>query len=116
VIDIYDFYVDQLFVTVESNLVIGEGKRAQFIATGSGINKRNFKYQWKRRGSSSFPNKALGVNETILTIPDVIKSDEGYYYCVVTNEWGRSERSDNITLTVQGMCSYIVKCMQYSVW
>ena len=61
----------------------------------------NFTYQWKKRGSD-LPDKASGVNGTELTIPNAAKSDEGQYYCIVTNEWGRSVESGNIMLTVKG--------------
>ena len=44
-----------------------------------------------------------GINESILTIPTVAESDEGQYYCIVTNEWNTSVESDNITLVVFGM-------------
>ena len=44
----------------------------------------------------------------MLTIPRVLESDEGLYYCIVTNEWNRSVESDNINFTVYGMltCKY----------
>ena len=48
-----------------------------------------------------------GVNGAVLTIPNLVESDEGMYYCTVTNQWGNSVRSDDVTLTVQGM--YAVK-------
>ena len=45
----------------------------------------------------------LGFNGTVLTIPNVLESDEGQYYCNVTNEWGRSLESNNGNLTFSGM-------------
>ena len=62
----------------------------------------NFTYQWRKRGSNQVPNKALGINELMLSIPNLMKSDEGQYYCTVTNEWGRSMESDNVMLIVKG--------------
>ena len=62
----------------------------------------NFMYQWRKRGSDSLPNKVSGVNEATLIIPNIIVSDEGQYYCIVTNEWGRSVESDDVILTVEG--------------
>ena len=46
----------------------------------------------------------------MLTIPDVRESDEGLYYCIVTNEWGKSVESNYINFTVYGMlmCKYTV--------
>ena len=46
-----------------------------------------------------------------MIIPDVIESDEGQYYCVVTNEWGRSVRSDVFTLTVKGTHASMHICL-----
>ena len=43
-----------------------------------------------------------GVNGAVLTIPDLLKSDGGQYYCTVTNEWGRSKQSNDVTLIVEG--------------
>ena len=83
--------------------MIGERGTAQFTATTSGVNKRNFMYQWRKRGSSSLPNKVSGVNGTVLTIPNLVESDEGVYYCTVTNEWGYNVRSDDVTLSIQSM-------------
>ena len=64
-------------------------------------------YQWKKRGSDSLPDKVSDVNGKVLIIPNVLESDEGQYYCIVTNEWGRSVESDNVTLTTYGMLTNI---------
>ena len=97
-------YTDQLSISVTpTNPVVGESGTVQFTTTASGINKKNFVYQWRKRGCSSLPNKVSGVNGAVLTIPSLVKSDEGVYYCNVTNEWHNSKRSDDVTLTVQGM-------------
>ena len=85
--------------------MIGEIGTAQFTATARGVNMRTFVYQWRKRGSSSLPNKVSGINGAVLTIPNLVKSDEGVYYCNVTNQWGNSVRSDDVTLTVQGLYS-----------
>jgi len=96
-------FTDQLAVSVLPNdLELGEGRTANFTAIASGINEGNFIYQWKKRGSNSLPDKVSGVNETVLSIPDIIKSDEGQYYCIVTNEWNRSVESNNVTLIIYG--------------
>ena len=75
---------------------------AAFTATASGINMNNFMYQWRKRGSNSLPDKVSVVDGTFLMIPNLIKSDEGQYYCIVTNEWHQSEESNDVTLTVEG--------------
>ena len=81
--------------------MIGEGGTAQFIATASGVNKGNFVYRWRKRGSS-LPNKVSGVNGAVLTIPNLVESDGGKYYCTVNNEWGNNVSSGDVTLTVFG--------------
>ena len=86
-------------------LRIAKGKTALITAMAGGIstNENNFIYQWRKRNNNTLPEKVLGINESILTIPDVLKSDEGFYYCIVTNEWGRSVESNDANLTVFGM-------------
>ena len=85
--------------------MIGEGKTAKItvIATGISTNENNFEYQWRKRNGNGFPDKVSGINESVLTIPNILESDNGQYYCTVTNEWDRSVESDNVTLTVYGM-------------
>ena len=65
-------------------------------------------YQWMKRGSDSFPEKVSGVNRDVITIPNVLETDEGHYYCIVTNEWGRSVQSDDVILAVEG--TYAWQC------
>ena len=98
-------FSDQLAITVvPSNLLIGNGTTAQFtaIATGISITENNFIYQWRKRDSDSLPNKVLGVNGETMIIPNVLESDEGRYFCIVTNEWGRIVESDEVSLAVFG--------------
>ena len=83
---------------------IGKGRTATFTAIASGINKQNFEYEWTKKGGGSLPNKVSDVDGTVLTIPNLVESDEGKYYCIVTNEWGNSERSGDVTLSVFGKC------------
>ena len=85
-----------------ASLQIGESGTAVFIATASGVNMNNFMYQWRKRGSDSLPNKASGVNDATLKIPNLLESDEGQYYCIVANEWGRNVESDDVILIVVG--------------
>ena len=99
--------IDQLKINITTLLVVTGGETVQFTATSSGINKINFMYEWKKRGSDSLPDKVSGVNEQILTISNVVESDEGQYYCIVTNEWGRSVESNNGSLTFSGMYLYL---------
>ena len=96
-------YADKLFINATSpDQVIGEGETVWFTITASGINMRNFDYKWEKRGGQ-FSDRVRGINSTTLIIRSTLLSDEGQYYCNVTNEWGNSIRSDDITLTVEGM-------------
>ena len=102
-------FTDQLSISITpSNLMIGKGTTAEFTAMATGIstNDNNFIYQWRKRNNSSLPEKVSGINESVLTIPDVLESDEGQYYCIVTNEWNRSVESNNVALTIYG--TYII--------
>ena len=63
-------------------------------------------YQWKLKtgGESERPQicdveRFPGANRSTLTIPSVQKSNEGSYYCIVSNCAG-SETSECATLTV----------------
>ena len=97
-------FLDRLSITITGNSEIPKNKTAQLTAMADGISTdvNNFKYQWKKRGSDSFPDKVSGVNTSVLTIPKFKKSDEGQYYCIVTNEWNRSVESNSANLAVFG--------------
>ena len=98
------FHTDELSISITPTVVmIVKTGTARLTATASGVNMGKFVYQWRKRGSSSLHDKVSGVNGAVLTIPNLVESDEGVYYCTVTNEWGYSETSDDVTLTVGGM-------------
>ena len=105
-------FIDQLKISVTTtHLVLLEGETALFTATASGINRENFTYQWTKEGGNGLPDKVSDADETTLTIPNVTESDEGQYYCTVTNEWGRSVDSNNGTLAISGMLlQYTIVC------
>ena len=94
-------------VTVDpDHLVIGQRTTAKFTARANGIRKnknKRFKYRWRKYDGNNFPDKVSGVNGAVLTIPNVLESDEGQYYCIVTNEWRRSMESNNVSLTIYGI-------------
>ena len=95
-----------------TNLLIGKRRTAQFIVIASGIrtNGSNFIYQWRKRDSN---DTLSGASEAELIIPSVTESDEGQYYCIVTNEWGRSVETKSVSLAVFGM--YIICSHMYNV-
>ena len=83
--------------------MIREGGNIKLIAAASGItDKKPLMYLWEKKGKNKLPDKVLGYTSTMLTIPNLMEADEGQYYCTVTNEWGNSARSEDVTLTVQG--------------
>ena len=95
--------VDMLFINAtSSNFLKNETETAQLTVLADGVRKENFVYEWKVK-NKDLPDKVIGVNGTVLTIPDLVKSDEGEYYCTVSNQWGRSMESNTITLTVSGI-------------
>ena len=99
------FCLDQLSIRITSphNPMIGQGGTVTFIAAASGItDKKKLIYLWKKNGKNKLPDKVSSHRSTTLTIPNLMKNDEGQYYCTVTNEWGNSVRSGYVTLTVQG--------------
>ena len=96
-----------MITVMSDNLVIGRGRTANFtvMATGISSNDSNFLYEWKKRDSDSLPLKVSGAKTEVLTIPSVLESDEGEYYCIVTNEWGSTARSIDVSLSIFGMSS-----------
>ena len=79
--------------------------------TASGPGNKGFTYQWKRRDSTSLPDRANGEKTTNLMIRSVSTSDSGSYYCVVMNQWGGMMESNDATVTVWGKSSYwIIPC------
>jgi len=103
--DHFTLHIDQLSINVTpASHTVGERGSAQFTAVADGkMSMKNFTYQWRKRGIDSLPDKVSGVDGTVLTIPNLIKSDEGQYYCIVTNEWDRSVESNKVILAVEGM-------------
>ena len=86
------------------------------MVTGISTNESNFVYQWRKKGNNDLPDKISGVHGTTLTIPNVTESDEGQYYCTVTNEWGRSVESNDVTLSIFGMLIVVVTYCIMDIW
>ena len=58
-------------------------------------------YSWNRANGDIPSNRSRGQNTNTLTITRAIPSDEGMYYCIVTNDGG-STSSRSASLTVDG--------------
>lgn len=95
---------------MRNKFTAGERVTVTFTAIVDSMYKNNFTYQWQKR-QNRLPDKVSSVNGAVLTIPKVLKSDEGRYYCNVTNEWGRSMKSKDVTLSVKGKKSCVAKCI-----
>ena len=94
-------FADQFTVSVmHTSLLIAKGGTAKFTITTTAVG--SLSYQWWKRPFSTLPDKALGRDTALLRIPQLEKSDEGQYYCIVTNMWNRSLESDSISLTIYG--------------
>ena len=95
-------FIDLLAIEIESDYVrVIKGVTVQLIANASGTGKLN--YQWRKKGINKLPDKVIGRNTLKLEIPNIEKSDEGEYYCVVTNMWNRSVESNGVHVTIYGM-------------
>ena len=102
-------FIDELAIRITSahNPIISGGGTVTFIVEANGItDKKQLIYLWEKKGRNKLPDKVVGHRSTMLTIPNLMETDEGQYYCTVTNEWGNSVRSGYVTLTVQGNKAY----------
>ena len=95
-------FIGFLYITgiIPNNSLIAEGGTAQFNITANSIGLLS--YQWKKINVFQLPEKVLGNDTAILRIPNLDKSDEGQYYCIVTNEWNVSITSYVVNLIVYG--------------
>ena len=88
---------------IANKLIADERSTVNFTAVVYSRYKSNFAYQWQKEGKRRLPNKISRFNGSVLVIPHVVESDEGRYYCNVTNEWGRTIISEDVTLSIVGM-------------
>ena len=89
---------------ISKDTLVNKGATVQFMVNASGIGA--LRYQWRKKGVDNLPDKVSGENTTLLKIPNVNKSDEGQYYCIVTNMWNRSVESGYVILTIYGKSVY----------
>ena len=69
------------------------------------------KYEWRRHNGSI---RSASINQTSLTISQVLPSDEDQYYCIATTEGGVNI-SQIATLTVNGNFMFIFSILFYSL-
>ena len=94
-------FTDQLKVSVTTINTLGKGQTAVIVANASGVGQLS--YSWRKRGFDKLPDKVLDKDTHQLKIPKLNISDEGQYYCIVTNVWNRSVESNDVTLRIYGM-------------
>ena len=68
--------------------------------SADGPGKDMFKYQWKKKSSTSLPSYVSGRNSLTLTISSVKPFDSGSYHCIVTNQWRNMTKSNEATVHV----------------
>ena len=77
---------------------VSEGGVATFTATASGINTREFQYEWFKLGQKS---TIVGRTRNLI-INTVRLEDAGSYYSCVVNEWSNTKCSATVNLTISG--------------
>ena len=70
-----------------------------FTCSASHVN--GVTYSWIRTNGDIPSSRSRGQNTNTLTITRAIPSDEGMYYCIATNDGGRTS-SMSASLTVDG--------------
>ena len=68
---------------------------ATFTTMVTGMRSNIFVYQWKHNGTI-----INGETGDTLMITDAMESDSGHYECIVTNQFGHSNVSNVVVLTV----------------
>ena len=68
---------------------------ATFTTMVTGMGSNNFTYQWRHNGLI-----ISGETEDTLIITDVMESNNGHYECIVTNQFGYTNVSNVVVLTV----------------
>ena len=95
-------FLDLLAIEAKpKNTLTNKGGTVQFTANASGV--AIVMYQWRKRDVDNLPDKVSGEDTLVLTIPNIDRSDEGQYYCIVTNMWNRSLESNHVELSIYGM-------------
>ena len=91
------------------------GKLVVFSIEATGTEPLSYQWQYEA-GSEGWHlydvEKSPGANSSTLTIPRVKKSNEGSYYCIVSNCAG-SETSKYATLSLGEYWFNIMTCSQY---
>ena len=86
-----------------------------FTCSASHINGVTHSYSWHRINGNITRARSRGQNTNTLTITRVIPPDEGMYYCIVTNNGGRTSLSRSASLTVDGESWYNNNHCNYGV-
>ena len=68
---------------------------AMFTTTVSGVGVESFTYQWRHNAAN-----IIGETGDTLMITNAMESNSGDYECIVTNEYGDSDKSDVVVMVV----------------
>jgi len=92
-----------VIVTQPQTTVVAPNETAQFSIAVESLSQEH--YQWFKVGNPDIP---VGGDSPALTIPDAtVEADEGYYYCVVTNDSGVPVASDTVGLGIKRQVVYL---------
>ena len=68
---------------------------AKFTTMVTGVGSNSFTYQWRHNGTI-----ISGETRDTLVIANVMESDSGNYECIITNQFGYTNVSNVVVLTV----------------
>ena len=106
-------FADSFTVSQNPKYVVAINSSVTLSATAEGPGHDHFRYHWKKIGSNSLPSIANGQDTPNLVIAPTAISDNGSYYCMVTNQWANTVRSNDGLVLVLGKCTYM--CFAYSI-
>ena len=84
----------------QKSIIVAVGGKFSLSITVEGPGKDDFVYQWKKKNDDLLPGRIAGITSPNLEIGRVIKSDSGFYYCVVMNQWNNTVKSDEASVKV----------------
>ena len=94
-----------------SNQSIEVTRNVSFITMVTGVGYNDFTYQWRHNGAI-----ISGETEDTLMITNVMETDGGDYECIVSNQFGDVDTSDNVVLVVTSkIVRYIILIIFYYI-
>ena len=100
-------FTDSFTVLQNPEYIVAINSSVTLHATAEGPGRDHFRYQWKKNGSNLLPSTANGQRSPNLTIAPTSISDNGSYYCSVTNQWGTTIISNVGLVLVLSKCACV---------